>query len=100
MKYPLYDELKKKLEKNKGPPIDQAQYLNLVRRCKKDEMENLTRIIFYHYRLQYPNSPRGIPYSGQVVYGGKGIVINLDHLPPELCDLLYTYVAHVRLGSN
>ena len=101
--YPLYETLVAKIDVNEGIHVAAlATSINNINQLSpeaaKDHYREIMALI-YHFCQKHNLPLMAVPFKGQTMYGGKGILFTVENLLPSLQQLLAQYVQYYRIGG-
>lgn len=97
--YPLYEELLNLSLQDKTRPINTSLMSTAINNIStklgreegKDHFEEIYALIFHHFTMSGVSSNMSIPYTGKLMTGGRGVLYEINKLPPNLCHIIWLY---------
>lgn len=104
MSFPLYDALSKRYHQAGAIDVARvsASIADIKCNCKPAESlahyEQIAALALHHWVTGHPGEPlpETFPYPHKAVHQGKGLMVEMRHLPPELQGIISMYVEHYR----
>ncbi len=75
----------------------QLSFIHHSRSLPINHRKNLQALILYYYFTEHDLSDNiAIPYGGSSLHADKGLLYNLNKLPPKLRKVLFAYVKCIK----
>jgi hypothetical protein len=100
--YPLYDTLVTQVANNQDKNIDikcVCNTINMLSQTSEDALMIYREIaaLIFHHDIIYNNGILldQIPYGGKVMVGGKGLLMTIMNLPPNLQQIIAQFIENL-----